>query len=103
MRYQEEIPADVPGGVRVGYTTRRLRQLTVSRRNLLTLLAKLDANATAGEPVSAVSIIDPDGQILLHAEEDAVHYDPERRAALGHQPHPGRVVRDAVTQEPINP
>ena len=77
-------------------------QLIVSRRNLLTLLAKLDANAQAGTQVSACTIGDPDGMIFLSAEEDAVHYDPERRAALGHAPVPGYMVRDSVSQRPLN-
>ncbi len=58
--------------------------LVVSRKNLLTLLAKLDANVLAGERVSHAAIVDPDGVVLIHAEEDDVHYDPELRASLGH-------------------
>jgi len=75
--------------------------LTVSRRNLLALLTKLDINRDAGRQVSAVMIGDPDGVIYLHAEEDDVHYDPERRAALGHAPVPGIMVRSAEDQTPL--
>lgn len=76
--------------------------LVVSRRNLLTLLAKLDANREAGAQVSAVAIGDPDNVIILHAEEDEVHYDPERRAALGHAPVAGHMVRTMIDHRPID-
>lgn len=106
MRFEPEIPASrmldasAPGGVKTVKPARTAR-LVVSRRNLLTLLAKLDANREAGRAVSAVTIGDPDNRIFLHAEEDDVHYDPQRRMALGHAPVPGRAVRDAATQAPL--
>lgn len=83
------------------YTDDPKPALTVSRRNLLTLLAKLDANREARRRVSACSIVDPDHMIMLCAEEDATHYDPVLRAALGHSAEPGQVVRDAESQRPI--
>lgn len=75
-------------------------RLVVSRRNLLTLLAKLDANVR--QPgTSFVEIGDPSGQIHIHAEEDEIHYNAEARLARGEAPYAGpmhpreeRVLRD---------
>lgn len=76
--------------------------LVVSERNLRSLLMKLETNRAAGLEISACAIVDPDGKIMIKAEPDEVHYDPNRRAALGHAPYPGRVVRDAISQEPVD-
>lgn len=54
-------------------------EVRLSRRNLLTLLSKLDRVA-AGE-FSACTLIKPDGTVLV-AEEDDVHY-AERKVPMG--------------------
>lgn len=58
-----------------------LHRVELTRRNLLSLLAKLDGNP----PNSACTLIDPDTKIAVRAVEDDVHYKAEGRA-------PGRMV-----------
>ena len=49
--------------------------LHLSRRNLVSLLAKLDGNP----PNSACTLVAPSANIVVHAEEDDVHYAHESR------------------------
>ena len=59
----------------------------LTRRNLMSLLAKLDGNP----PNSACTLIDPDNRIAVQAVEDAAHYadrdpgpvHPDTAEALG--------------------
>jgi hypothetical protein len=63
-----------------------LPNLELTRRNLVTLLAKLD------DPASARTLIDPDRQIMVIAVENAEHYSTRP---------PGEVVMPS-TREVIN-
>lgn len=48
----------------------------LTRRNLMSLLAKLNGSP----PNSVCTLIDPDHQIAVRAVEDAMHYEAEGRA-----------------------
>ena len=52
-----------------------IQRIELSRRNLISLLAKLDGNP----PNSACTLIDPDNRIAVKAVEDAEHYEAEGR------------------------
>lgn len=54
----------------------------LTRRNLMTLLAKLD------DPLSARSLIDPDGFVMVRAVEDEEHYK-DRAPGLVYMPARG--------------
>jgi hypothetical protein len=71
--------------MRLDRITHTLVAVTLSRRNLLTLLAKLDGYP----PNSECTIVFPGGEgpeLLVHAEEDAEHY--ARRIAPPGPMHP---------------
>ena len=53
-----------------------LPTIELTRRNLMSLLAKLDGNP----PNSACTLIDPDDQVAVKAVENAEHYEAEGRA-----------------------
>lgn len=59
-------------------------RLELTRRNLMTLLAKLD------DPISDRTLIDPDELVMVVAVEDAEHY-AERRPGFVYMPNSGVV------------
>jgi hypothetical protein len=60
-----------------------IADITLSRRNLLTLLAKLDAHPA--DSALTISRYDGSNTIIVHAEEDADHYDGRKAGRVDEQ------------------